>query len=345
MAYELKKNLANRKNYGSNRSTKDIKYIVLHFTANDGDTDENNGNYFDNNVVYASAHYFVDGDSVTQSVPDNYVAYSVGGRKYANCSETGGGKLYGKCTNANSLSIEICDDVKNGTIYPSAKTIANAIELTKAKMKEYGIPAANVIRHFDVNGKGCPGYWCGTAAKNAEWKTEFWNKLTGKTAAEPEAPQQSVPEASNNTGGDPGIVFTYAVRLEDGRALPEVSNLEDYAGIRGKRIADVKIKANKGSVRYRVHVLGGGWLPYVTGYNWGDHINGYAGNGMAIDAIEVYYYTPADMVSEYGYQKAKYRVSPVNGNYYPWQYDDEIGNGQDGYAGTFRKAMDRFQLC
>ena len=104
MSYILKKNLANKKNYGSARATSKIKYIVIHYTGNDGDTDENNGKYFHNNIVKASAHYFVDDDSVTQSVPDKYVAYSVGG-KYSTAGNAG--KYYGKCTNANSLSIEL----------------------------------------------------------------------------------------------------------------------------------------------------------------------------------------------------------------------------------------------
>lgn len=62
----------------------------MHFTANDGDHDEGNANYFANNVVKTSAHYFLDDDSVTQSVPDDYMAYSVGGAKYRDCAQTGG---------------------------------------------------------------------------------------------------------------------------------------------------------------------------------------------------------------------------------------------------------------
>ena len=34
--------------------------------------------------------------------------------------------------------------------------------------------------------------------------------------------------------------------------------------------------------------------------------------GHPIDCIEVYYYTPSDIVSKSGYLRAKYRVSPVN---------------------------------
>lgn len=178
MSYTLKKQLANKSNYGSARQTSTIKYIVIHYTANDGDSDEANGKYFANNIVKASAHYFVDDNSITNSVPDNYVAWSVGGNKYSNCSTTGGGKYYGICTNTNSISIELCDTVKNGVIKPNQATIDNAIALTKELMKKYNIPQSNVIRHFDVNGKACPAYWCGNSEKEALWKNEFWNKLS-----------------------------------------------------------------------------------------------------------------------------------------------------------------------
>lgn len=173
----IKTYLANKKNYGALRLLSKIKYIVIHYTANDGDSDESNTKYFANNVVKASAHYFVDDDSITQSVPDNYVAWSVGGNKYADCSKTGGGKYYGKCTNSNSISIELCDDVKNGVVYPSAKTIENALELTEYLMKKHNIPKENVIRHFDVTGKYCPKYWM----DDVKWKNEFWNKLGTQT--------------------------------------------------------------------------------------------------------------------------------------------------------------------
>ena len=178
MSYKLKKKYANKNNYGAKRSTSNIKYIVIHYTANDGDTDEGNANYFASRIIKASAHYFVDDDSVTQSVPDNYVAWSVGGSKYNNCKTTGGGKYYTKCTNSNSISIELCDTKKDGKIYPTKKTIDNAIELTRKLMKKYNIPYTNVIRHFDVTGKTCPAYWCGTSENNKLWKTEFHNKLS-----------------------------------------------------------------------------------------------------------------------------------------------------------------------
>lgn len=149
--------------------------------------------------------------------------------------------------------------------------------------------------------------------------------------------------SSNGSGGGSPVDFIYSVRA-GGIIYPEVVNLSDYAGVRGKPITDIAIRVSKGAIKYRVHIKGGSWLPYVTGYNWNDPINGFAGNGQIIDAIEVYYNTPADIVALHGYQKAQYRVSPINGGYYPWQYDNETGGGQDGYAGAFGFAMDRFQL-
>lgn len=159
MAYVMKKHLAHRSNYGDKRSTSDIAYIVIHFTANDGDHDEGNANYFASpRNPKASANYFVDDDSVTQSVPDDYVAYSVGGSKYTDCAKTGGGKLYKIATNSNTLNIEMCDTVKDGKIKAQEATIVNTIMLVRRKMKEYNIDIDHVIRHFDVTGKHCPAY-------------------------------------------------------------------------------------------------------------------------------------------------------------------------------------------
>lgn len=166
MAPKMKKNTAHRRNYGEPRRTSDIRYIALHYTSNDGDSDEGNANYFHNNVVNASAHYFVDDDSITQSVPDDYTAWSVGGSLYLDHKKTGGGRLYGIATNRNTLNIEMCDTLKDGVIRAQEPTINNAIWLIRKKMKQYDIDIDHVIRHFDVNGKHCPAY----LVDEREWK-------------------------------------------------------------------------------------------------------------------------------------------------------------------------------
>lgn len=286
------------------------KYIVLHYTGNATDTARANANYFRNVNRGASAHYFVDASSVYEVVAPQNTAWAVG-RKYGNAP------YWGKCTNANSISIEMCST--GGKI--SSATFANAVSLTKTIMKKYGIPAANVIRHWDVCAKRCPG-WAGWLPNNETLWRQFKSALSGSITPTPSA----------------GLVCTYAVKIEGGRILPAVTDTNDYAGIIGKRITGLAIKVNKGSVRYRAHTIGGGWGAWVTGYNWNDNKNGWAGKsaGYPIDCIQV-------EISGAG-ERAQYRVSPVRRQYYTWQYNTETASGQDGYAGAYGVPIDRFQL-
>ena len=173
MAYELKQNLANRANYGSKRDLSKIKYLVIHYTSNDGDSDEANGKYFANNVVKASSHYFVDDNSVTQSVPDDYVAYAVGGKCQSNHHP-----MYKVITNTNSISIEMCDNHKDGTVHICDETLANTYALARALMSKYNITIDRVYRHFDVNGKLCPN--CNGLLEDAIWQN-FKNNIVNST--------------------------------------------------------------------------------------------------------------------------------------------------------------------
>ena len=163
----MKVDLANRKNYGNERKASDIKYIVIHYTGNDGDHDEGNATYFKNNVVKASAHYFVDDDSITMSVPENFVAWSVGGTKWKDTAATGGGSMHGIITNTNSISIEMCDTQRDGTIKATDQTLENTVTLAKSLMKRYNINIDHVYRHFDVTGKHCPAYFMNSSAWSA----------------------------------------------------------------------------------------------------------------------------------------------------------------------------------
>lgn len=180
MSYTIKEQLANSGNYGGSRNASQIRYLVYHYTGNDGDRAANNAKYFQNNIVKASAHYFVDDTTVWRSVPDLKVAWSVGGSKYANARKTGGGTMYGVITNTNSLSIEMCDTIRNGVYQASEATLANAAALGRALMEKYGIPIENVYRHFDVTGKHCPSYLV-SAQKWAEFKKRLEVKIMDNT--------------------------------------------------------------------------------------------------------------------------------------------------------------------
>ena len=139
--------LANYGNFKRGR-TSGIKYIVLHYTANNGDMAQNNGMYFKNNNVGASAHYFVDEREVIRSVKDSDTAW--------HC-ETRGMAFKNDCRNNNSIGIEMCSRIdKSGKFYILEDTLYNAAVLTVSLMKKYNVPIKNVIRHFDVCGKMCP---------------------------------------------------------------------------------------------------------------------------------------------------------------------------------------------
>ena len=157
MGYKLKKLITKvNKEPCANRK---IEYLVLHYTGNLTDTAENNAKYFYGAYRGASAHYFVGTKYVYQVVEDKDAAWAVG-------VNYGSNNLYGKCTNYNSISIEMCS--KNGVI-PSA-TFNNTVTLTKKLMQKYNIQASHVVRHWDVCSKRCPGWDGWLPPKEDLWK-------------------------------------------------------------------------------------------------------------------------------------------------------------------------------
>lgn len=149
-------------NYGS-RGGNSIKYIVLHYTGNKGDTAKNNGTYFCGGNRGASAHYFVDDNEIVQVVEEYNSAWSVGDGK---------GKY--NITNQNSISIEMCCN-SDGKV--SEKTEANALELVKCLMDKYNISINNVVRHYDASRKICPNW----SDDNWQRWSNFKSKLAGET--------------------------------------------------------------------------------------------------------------------------------------------------------------------
>lgn len=95
--------------------------------------------------------------------------------------------MYGVAKNANSIGIEICSTNDTGKMtntndshysYTEA-VIANTASLVKYLMIQYGIDAAHVIRHYDVNGKPCSGIigWNADSGNEAKWQA-FKARLT-----------------------------------------------------------------------------------------------------------------------------------------------------------------------
>ena len=154
----------------ANRTKKDVDWLVGHYTANDGDSDEGNAQYFQSPNRNASANIFVDDDSITESVDVKDIAWHCGGSVYKDIKSTGGAKYHNICTNTNSIGIEMCDTRKDGVYNLSKKTRDNAIKVFSALMDDFDIDIDHVIRHFDVSGKYCPRYFCKPYGSDAEWE-------------------------------------------------------------------------------------------------------------------------------------------------------------------------------
>ena len=148
---------AHRGNYSPGR-TQPIEYIVVHYTANKGDTAQNNLDYFARTKTGSSAHYFVDENEVCQSVKDTDVAW--------HCGRSDGQYRHPYCRNSNSIGVEMCNSV--GSVPEAVRDRTAAF--VRQKMKEYGIDSSHVLRHYDVTGKRCPAPWVDNPTEWMEFK-------------------------------------------------------------------------------------------------------------------------------------------------------------------------------
>lgn len=156
----------NATNYNS-RTSRNIQYIVMHYTGNEKDTAKANANYFQRANCNASAHFFVDNTNIYQSVALKNIAWHCGGSKYYHSS----------CRNTNSIGIEMCCTAGNYKI--SATTIENSAQLCAMLCKKIGITAKTVdtyvLRHYDITHKICPAQMANSAS-DADW-VAFKNRV------------------------------------------------------------------------------------------------------------------------------------------------------------------------
>lgn len=291
-------------NYTKGRSGRKIEAITIHHMAGRL-TVEQCGKIFQQVGRYGSSHYGIGYDGrIGQYVDETDTAWT-----NSNWD-----------SNCKSVTIETSDN--DNSWYVNDTTLNSLIKLVAdiAKRNNLGtlVPGKNLTWHSMFTSTTCPGDYL---RSKMQYIADEANKINCGS---------SVP--SSNV-----VNVYYKAKTEKHGWLPEVKNLEDYAGYEDSPIIGLAMKVDKGTIKYRVHIKGGNWLPYVTGYNVNDFNNGFAGDGKnIIDAVEVYYFTPNDIRP---YKKAKYKV-----NDYSWQYDNEKTNGQDGYAGEFGVSVTKVQV-
>lgn len=125
------------------------KRICVHYTGDCGASAARLAKFWKNVAAgmfankpesWTSAQYIVglDGE-VIRCVPDSEIAYAAANQ------------------NADTIHIEVCYKQKSGRF--EEKSIAALEELVRSLMAKYKIPAAKVLRHYDLTGKLCPAYY------------------------------------------------------------------------------------------------------------------------------------------------------------------------------------------
>lgn len=166
------------------KASRKPKYLAIHFTAGSNSKPGRALSTYNTFISRpASADFVVDDRDIVQFNPDieNYYCWAVGDKKQLS---KGGAKFHGKAYNKNTISIEICSTCNPTTSTTVSKanhdgwsftesTLNNAVKLAKIIMKKFNIPIDNVIRHYDITGKLCPGL--------IGWNDEeIYDKSTGK---------------------------------------------------------------------------------------------------------------------------------------------------------------------
>ena len=284
---------------------KDMKYIVVHNTANDASA-ANEVAYMIRNDSSTSFNAAVDDKEIVIGIPLSRGAFAAGQRD----------------GNAHGIHIEICYSLSGGTRFDKAEK--NAAEYIAKLLTERKWDISHVKKHQDFDGKYCPH-----RTLDKGWQ-RFLNMVKSYMAASTPAKPTPKPSTPKTTCTGDLTYSAYAGR----HWLPQVKNCEDYAGNFGQAMEGLKINAKNCDIYYRVHLRGGGWLPEIK--NSGAGADGYAGiYGEQIDGVQIR--TPVGFVD--------CRVHIKGGGWLSWvRFESKYNSGANGYAGIYGSAIDAIQM-
>ena len=196
--------------------------------------------------------------------------------------------------------------------------------------------SGNTITTLEGNVDGWGNDWAGTSTFKR--KTRYLNDNTVYAFYRPywQSNNKATTSSGNkttttsNTQTVPDIWYqVYAY----GRWQPYVKNLSDYAGLENRPIYGIRCKVNKGHIRYRVHLIGGGWLPWVTDT---EDFAGASKLNKQIDCIQM------ELIRVDGYT-VQYRVSTAKSTSYLPYVKGWNSTNDEGYAGIYGVAIDKLQ--
>lgn len=172
--------ISNQNTYEEN----DPRCIVVHNTDNfraGADARTHAEAQHNGELSNMSAHYYVDdGETAYQAAPHSRGCWHVG-------VNYGGANLFGRYGNRSSIGVEMC--VQSG--YDYEKAFRNTVAVVKEIMRETGIPASMVYRHYDICSKHCPSQ----IMERDDWG-RFKKLISGAS---------NTPKQPENTKYEPGI--------------------------------------------------------------------------------------------------------------------------------------------
>ena len=290
------------------------KFIIVHNTENDASAD-NEISYMRNNNNKVSFHVAVDDKEAVQGIPFNRNSWNAGD----------GGKGKG---NRYGIAIEICYSKSGGERFIKAEQ--NAAKLIAQLLKERGWGIDKVTKHQDYSGKYCPRRTLDMG----------WERFLNMIRAELGEASVNVSESNNSSsnGGVTGKIIYQSYDNKKKKWLPEVNShiTVEYAGNLGDNMGGLRAKPTYGEIRIQVHVIGKGWLDWVSSKNYSKNNktngNSYAGiYGKNIDMIRI--------KSTKGY--VDYRAyDNKKGKWLPWVQS----TNQNEYAGNEGNPISGIQM-
>lgn len=212
MAVAVRKQLT-KYNFTNRNDTGRIKYIVVHYLGGVYSAAAQARSWA-SKYVGASAHYIIGHEGeIYQSVEDADIAWHCGASKYKH-------KL---CRNTNSIGIEMAVRKRSTATmsasdpdwYFEAATEQSLVDLVVEKMRQYGIPIENVLRHYDVTGKICPSPY---VMQDGLWDG-FLGRVRAALGGTVQPPQDEPQDKTDGSGTGPEGASADAVKECDGSVV------------------------------------------------------------------------------------------------------------------------------
>ena len=200
----------------------------------------------------------------------------------------------------------------------------------------------NEITTLEGNVDGYGNNWAGTSSfkrktrylNNSDVYSFFRIWWDGKKTTTSSGSSNTTTKPTTSTSTASIAPDIYYQVYAGGRWLPEVKNLEDYAGLENQTIQGIYMRTTKGHIKYRVKTVDSqNYLPWV--YDRNDYA-GIIGKNIA--------WVQATLEGVNGYQTS-YRVSTTaSTNYLPWVTNYNTVN-DNGYAGgKSNQSIDKLQI-